>query len=377
MIQIQALHRSTSVIPTEQSHQRSLISEVKAVRNTQNSLMCRTLDAYGIDDNRGALSQLNQEKYHVLIKKDRSGTPYLTHGAYVSKQGEDSYGNFNWLNPKGLMKYQTKDVAVITFTNKDQLTQLSETYSERPLPKFLIKVLNAETCLDTQLYRRNAGLAEFISPIDHLQHGYLIAPNTPYCDAKVLDTYVNAPVTLKNSKHGIILCTYAIHPGIQSSFLEARHHQSGSERLEASQQMPQKTIDEKTQLGSLTSILSLKQEHLPQLEKIRQGTLQHLRDVYAVDENDNIRMFFHFPVAEKTATLHLHTWVNKGDHPLNEPRSFDLDTIIAHLKSGKEISDLVLSRNEGSYFLPTSDSIKDINGIPFKDVCDNTLNLPL
>ncbi|WP_178114492.1 MULTISPECIES: hypothetical protein [unclassified Pseudomonas] len=218
MTQIHALHRSTSIIPTEQSHQRNQTLKVQAVHNTQNSPMRRTLDAYGIDDNRRRLSQLNQEKYHVLVKKDRSGTPDLTHGAYVSKQGEDDYGNFNWLNPKGLMKYQTKDVAVITFTNKDQLTQLSDTYSETPLPDFLIRTLNAEACLDTHLYRRNASLAQFISPIDHTQHGYLISPNTPYCDAKVLDTYVNAPETLKNSKHGIILCTYAIHPGSSPRF---------------------------------------------------------------------------------------------------------------------------------------------------------------
>jgi len=376
MIEIQALRGST-LMPTEQGHQRKQALEVQAVHNTQDSPMRRTLDAYGIDDNRRALSELNQEKYSVLIKKDRSGTPDLTHGAYISKQGEDDYGNFNWLNPKGLMKYQTKDIAVFTFTDKDQLAQLSDTYAETPLPDFLIQILNAEACLDTHLYRRNANLVEFISPIDHSQHGYLIRPNTPYCDTKLLDTYVNAPETLKNSKNGIILCSYAIHPGIESSFLRARYHQSGFERLEASQQLSQKMIDEKTQLESLTSILSIKQEHLPQLEKLRQGTLKHLRDVYAVDEHDNIRMFFHFPVAEKTATLHLHTWVNKGDHPLNEPRSFDLDAIIAHLKSGKEISDFVLARNEGSYFLPISDSIKDISGIPFKGVRENVLNLPL
>ncbi|WHS62130.1 hypothetical protein [Pseudomonas sp. G2-4] len=377
MTLIQTSQRSIAIIPAEQGHQRNQAITVRAVHNTQDSPMRRTLDAYGIDDTRGVLSQLNREKYHVLVKKNRSGSPDLTHGAYVSKQDEDGYGNFSWLNPKGLIKYQTKDVAVITFANKDQLAQLSDTYLETPLPDFLIKILNVEACPDTDLYRQNASLAEFISPIDLTQHGYLIRPNSPYSDEKLLDTYVNAPQTLKNSRHGIILCTYAIHPAIYSAFLAARHYQSGLGRLEASQQTSQRTIGDKTKLESLTSILSLKQEHLPQLEKLRLGTLQHLRDVYAVDEHDSTRMFFHFPVAEKTATLHLHTWVNKGDHPLNEPRSFDLDTIIAHLKTGEDIGDLVLSRNEGSYFLPVSDSIKDISGIPFKGLSDNALNLPL
>ncbi|EJG0355863.1 hypothetical protein DBT79_RS24085 [Vibrio parahaemolyticus] len=118
----------------------------------------------------------------------------------------------------------------------------------------------------------------------------------------------------------------------------------------------------------------MKKEHLPQLKKLKEATLQHLNKVYHTDGNDNIRMFFHFPVAEKTATLHLHTWVNKGDHPLNEPRSFELDTIIEHLEKNKSIHDLVINRNGGSYFLPTSDSIKDIPGIPFKGVKNNKLN---
>lgn len=335
------------------------------------------MDAYGLDDHRPTLIGLNKGEYSVFVKKDRSGVPDLSHGAYVSKQGEDEYGSFKWLNPRGLTKYQTKDVAVVSFSSKAELAQLSRTYAERPLPEFLIKVLNGEDCLDTKLYQRNARLADFVPPLSDAQHGYLIAPNTPYCEKSVLDNYVHAPETLKDSMHGIILCTYAIHPGIQSSFLEGRNHKSGAEKLEARGPAPQLEIDKKTGVESLTSILSLKQEHIPQLERLREATSQHLHDVYAVDKNDSVRMFFHFPVAEKTATLHLHTWVNKGDHPLNEPRSFDLDEVIDHLRSGKDMSDLVLSRNGGSYFLPTSDSIKDISGIPFKGIRENTLNLPL
>ncbi|MFF7062412.1 hypothetical protein [Pseudomonas sp. NPDC008258] len=376
MTQVNALHQSICILPIHHSHRREQSLYVQAVHNTGKMPLHRTLDAYGIDDNRKVLSQLKQEKYDVLVKKDHLARPDLTPGAYVSIRDEDGYGNFNWLNPKGLMKYQTPEVAVISFTNQDQLTHLSKTYSETPLPDFLIKTLNAEACLDTDLYRQSPCLAHFVSPIDSVQHGYLIGPNTPYCDLKVLDTYINAPETLKDSKHGIILCTYAIHPHIESSFLGG-DHQPGIKALKVSQGMPQSNIDRETKIDSLTSILSLKKEHVPQLQKLKNETEEHLRNVYGVNEHDNVKMFFHFPVAEKTATLHLHTWVNKGDHPLNEPRSFDLDTIIAHLQSGKEISDLVLDRNEGAYFLPTSDSIKDIRGIPFKGVRKNFLNLPL
>ncbi|MEJ8797211.1 hypothetical protein WKR88_13060 [Trinickia caryophylli] len=384
MKEIQALHRPAVVASDDLNigHQQSI--DVRAVRNVSDgwtpaggSSIRRKLDAYGVDDNRPTLSRLNDGKYNVFIKKDKSGSPNLSQGAYVSKRGEDEYGSFKWLNPKGLTKYQTKEVAVVSFSSKAELEQLARTYAERPLPEFLVKVLNGEDCLDTNLYERSPRLADFVPPLSDSQHGYLIAPNTPYCGKSVLDTYVHAPETLKNSRDGVILCTYAIHPGIQSAFLEGRNHKSGLEKLDASTPTTQREIDNKTNVESLTSILSLKKEHLPQLEKLREETLRHLHDVYAVDESDSVRMFFHFPVAEKTATLHLHTWVNKGDHPLNEPRSFDLDTIIDHLRSGGDVDDLVLNRNGGSYFLPTSDSIKDISGIPFKGIRDNTLNLPL
>ncbi|AQS37627.1 hypothetical protein FM037_21850 [Shewanella psychropiezotolerans] len=384
MNSIQTLQCSTSTMTVGAIPDLNQSINVSKVRNihtdlekSRHSQFRRTLDSYGIDDNRNTLSHLNREKYNVFVKKDKSGTADLSHGAYISKKGEDIYGSFKWLNPKGLTKYQTEKVAVVTFRNQAELTQLSRTYSEKPLPDFLIQILNGEECRDTVLYSKKPQLAKFIPPVNQAQHGYLIRPNSPYSSDALLETYIDSPEKLKDSKEGIILCTYAIHPGIQSDFLGGQHNQPDLERLEVNLPTPQKAIDEKTKMDSLTSILSLKLAHLPQLEKLREGTLQHLQDVYHTNENDNIRMFFHFPVAEKTATLHLHTWVNKGDHPLNEPRSFDLDTIIEHLQQGKDINELVLNRNEGSFFLPTSDSIKDIVGIPFKGVVHNSLTLPL
>ncbi|KVN87555.1 hypothetical protein WJ69_17715 [Burkholderia ubonensis] len=334
------------------------------------------MDAHGIDDNRKELSKLSSHVDKVLIKKDARGTPVLDHGAYVSKAGEP-YGDFKWVNPKGLIKYQAKEVATIKFDSPGDLDRLGKVYSNTPLPDFLVQILNSEACGDTELYKNNPNLAEFLPPVDKRQHGFLIRPNSPYSSKSVLDIYVKSPQLLRNSKQGITLCTYAIHPDIKSSFLEnhSRDFMSGSQKVDRS--TPQYEIDRKTNIKSLTSILDLGHEHLPQLKDLKERTLQHLQRVYGTDDNDAIRMFFHFPVAEKTATLHLHTWVNKGDHPLNEPRSFDLDVIINHLESKKEMSELVLNRNNGTYYLPTSDSIKDIRGIPFVGIKSNPLLLSL
>ncbi|WP_163835619.1 hypothetical protein [Spartinivicinus ruber] len=380
-IGINPLQRSNSIDTTYSLNQNDATFQVKQVQNNPeqklSSQVGRTLDAYGIDDNRDTLSQLNQDNYNVLIKKNKSGSPILNHGVYVSKKGEDEYGAFKWLNPIGLIKYQTEDVAVVKFHNQDQLDQLSCTYAEKPLPKFLVQILNTEKCRDVEMYQKNPKLAKFISAVDPSQNGYLIRPNSPYISDTMMDVYINNPESLKDSKEGITLCTWAIHPYIQSSFLGEKQNRSDISQIKVDQTTTQQFINDKTGNHSLASILDLKKEHVPQLIKLRDETLQHLADVYKTTENDSVRMFFHFPVAEKTATLHLHTWVNKGDHPLNEPRSFDLDMIIKNLQQGREISELVLSRNNGEFYLPKSDSIKDIPNIPFQGIQPNKLNLPL
>lgn len=378
---INTLQRSNSIDTLYSLNQNEATIQVKQVQNNPeqkiSSQVGKALDIYGIDDNRNTLNKLNQDNYNVLIKQDESGNPVLNHGVYISKKGEDEYGAFKWLNPIGLIKYQTKDVAVIKFNSQDQLDQLSRTYAEKPLPKFRVQILNTEQCRDVEMYQKNPKLAKFISAVDPSQNGYLIRPNSPYISDKVMEAYINNPESLKDNKEGITLCTWAIHPYIQSSFLGDKQNRSDISQIKVDQATTQQAINDKTGNQSLASILDLKKEHIPQLIKLRDETLQHLADVYHTTDNDNIRMFFHFPVAEKTATLHLHTWVNKGDHPLNEPRSFDLDTIIKHLQQGSEISELVLGRNNGEFYLPKSDSIKDIPNIPFQGTQANKLNLPL
>jgi len=343
---------------------------------TERSWIKRALDIHGIDDNRGVLTSFNKSVFNIIAKRNASGEPNLESGAYISRSGVDAYGDFKWLNAKGLVKYQAPTVAVISFVRASELEQLSKTYSTTPFPDFLVNILNNEKCIDTELYLKNSDLARFIPPLDKEAHGFLIRPNSPYSSENTLNIYISSPKTLKNNKQGITLCTYAIHPSITSPFLKNQNKVDTAQRITISQQTQQSTLYKKSGIKPLTSILDLTAEHLPQLKKLKAKTLQHLRDVYDANENDSIRMFFHFPVAEKTATLHLHTWVNKGDHPLNEPRSFELDVLIKHLQDGKELSDLILSRNGGEFYLPTSDSIKDIPGIPFKGVINNPHPLP-
>lgn len=56
--------------------------------------------------------------------------------------------------------------------------------------------------------------------------------------------------------------------------------------------------------------------------------------------------------------------MNRADHPLNNARSFELDDIIQNLKLGGSVVNMVLQRNEGKYYIPVTDSIGSIQGIP-------------
>ncbi|MBY0444284.1 MAG: hypothetical protein K2Q15_03635 [Burkholderiales bacterium] len=75
-----------------------------------------------------------------------------------------------------------------------------------------------------------------------------------------------------------------------------------------------------------------------------------------------------FAASPATATLHLHIWVNKANHPLNESRAFEIDDVIQHLKGGGAISNLILSRNNGQYSLPDKDGLHLIKGMPVSQV---------
>ena len=349
---------------------------------TREEALSKSFDRLGIDDNRKTLSKLHQgDESSVLIKKE-SGKPVLDHGAFVSNKKTNPYGDFDWINPKGLKKYQTGSVAEVQFQNKEQLKHLSGEYHKCPLPDFMIQLLANEDCHDTRLHKTNSNLFSYIPPAGKDLNGFIVRPNAPYIGSGLQEVYNHHQTDLTTNKEGITLCTYAIHPSINSAFINEMtgdHAQTkGRPTTRKELEISQQEMTKNSGARSLASILDLKAEDLPALRALRDQTVSHLKDAYKVDDSkDNTRMFFHFPVALKTATLHLHTWVNKGDHPLNDGRAFDLDDVIHHLESGKDIESMILERNNGTFHLPVSDSIKDIDGMPTKGVVENKANLNL
>ncbi|MFF7062413.1 hypothetical protein [Pseudomonas sp. NPDC008258] len=348
--------------------------DVQAVRNSsvtlnqhESSVIRRKLDAYGIDDNRKVLRQLSEENHHVLIKKDNSGFADLSHGAYISKQSEDDYGSFRWLNAKGLQKYQTTDLAQVTLTAKN-LSQLKETYKRENATQFLVELLRGNSRepgdkVYSEVYKKNPDVFHYSAPLG-AGNGFLIYPNIPYMS----QIYTAGQVTdLPTRPEGIQLTAWAVHPAVPHNLIQEMQGDSSSGEVSTkqSEELNQYSAESKTGVKSLTSILDLESSYVEVLEKLKRDSLRHLVDKYGVSvESDKVNLFFHFPVAPSTATLHLHIWVNKGDHPLNESRAFGIDEVIEHLRRGESISELILSRSDGRFILPAKDMLHKIKGMP-------------
>ncbi|WHS62131.1 hypothetical protein [Pseudomonas sp. G2-4] len=374
MISIRSLRCSATATHADSSQSRHQTLSIQAVRNSQvnlkthkSSALRRTLDAYGIDDNRKALSKLNRDKYHVLIKPGKSGVPDFNHGAYISKKLEDDYGSFRWINPRGLQKYQTTDLAQVTLTTTN-LAQLQQTYKNTHVTQFLVELLYGSSREPSDkvykdVYKENPDVFHYSAPLG-VGNGFLIYPNIPYMS----QTYTAGKVTdLATRPEGIQLTAWAVHPTAPQDLIREINGDLSIGQTQASQrtELNQHRAELMSGVKSLTSILDLDWGDVGMLEKLKLDALQYLVDIYGVSaEKDKISLFFHFPVAPSTATLHLHIWVNKGDHPLNESRAFGIDEIIHHLEQGENIDALILSRSDGQFILPTKDMLHKIKGMP-------------
>ncbi|SMF79628.1 Scavenger mRNA decapping enzyme C-term binding [Trinickia caryophylli] len=357
---------------TEARDRQAPTIDVSAARNIQvgpnqegRSAIHGTLNAYGIDDNREKLSAVNKDAYNVFVKKDGSGKSDLAHGAYVSKRGDDEYGSFRWLNPRSLKKYQTNDLAQVKLSSR-HLDALRETYKNENATQFLVDVLRGQKLGDTvygEVFKKNPEAFYYSAPMDR-GNGFLIYPNIPYMS----ENYVNGNISnLTQRREGVQLTAWAVHPALPHDLIDeiSGNKSAAEEQAPRSEELNQKSAEIKSGIKSLTSILDLDGGDVAMLEKLKSDILDHLSEVYgASDQKDKINLFFHFPVATSTATLHLHVWVNKADHPLNESREFGVDDVIRHLKSGQSIDSLVLARNDGKFTLPTRDGLHEIKGMP-------------
>jgi hypothetical protein len=367
-----ARRQSVGVLPVDGGKiQTDLVGTANSSRVLQ-----RNLDKWGVDVSIGEMvTKLGSRVTTVLAHRDSSGEYRLESGLFISDKESDGYGEFRFYSGVGAVKYQTPACNLLVF-DEENLLQLKETYHcVRGVTQFLRNLLDMVPCRDLSGYEIQQGRFSYFAPYDQNSNGFLIYPNLPYIDFK---EYSEEPLSLKGKKSGITLGVWAIHPnqnlafaetlGMQRSVWQDNHQKDNY--LDNNRMLYE--VESGTGVKYLSSILDLNASDVPMLEKLKSDVLDNLSSFYGVDDEvDKVMLFFHFPVAEKTATLHLHVWVNKAEHPLNTARSFELDEIVNGLKEGKTISDIILGRNNGHYYVPVGDSIGSIKGVSNLGRVDN------
>lgn len=362
----------------------TLSSISEKITNTANSSkgFCRTLDKYGIDISPTKIQEFRDlSSMTVFAHKDLQGNYKLETGLYISNpKSGDTYGDFKFYQGRGAKKYQTPQVAKLEF-NKSSLNRLKDTYHKvSGVTGFLRDVLELRICKDLAVFQNSPELFSYLAPKDVNSNGFLTYPNLPYIDSNSL---LEDLTSLKDKKVGIALCAYAIHPNQNLSLIEKIKGADSLDNANAEAKTFDNTrtlyeIESGTTVKYLSSILDLDINDVPTLETLREHVLVHLTEVYKIDlSTDKIQLFFHFPVAAETATLHLHARVNKADHPLNEARSFALTDVINTLKNGGDINDMILERNNGVYYTGIHESVAAIRDIPNKGAVDNPYILTL
>ena len=352
---------------------------------TRNFQMQRTLDSYNVDSglgresvSRNAKSLRRTNSLQGCVKKTESvintvaapsflfhfkdNRVYLESGIYVSDPlVGDGYGEFKFYDGVGLIKYQSENCYLKKFT-RESLKELSLKLREQKVTYFLRDLLDRS---DKKLIARyESHKAEFAMLDD-----FIIFPNLPHMSSSARLSSESI-ARLKDSKHGIILGAWAIHPNQCLNFIEEISPEAASvikNRLPRINEYQNdnraiKEIEANTGIKYLTSILDLDKSDLPVLINLQNNVLAHIKKVYNVDPSvDDVRMAFHFPISKENATLHLHVSINRAHHPLDLARSFDLGQLITDLGQDKTVAELILERDKsgygkGSYLVPKTDN---------------------
>ncbi|MGY2186879.1 hypothetical protein [Pseudomonas sp. SDO5591_S426] len=351
------------------SAKQTLNSFEKKIAFASNSSreLCRTLDKYGIDIRPDELQKARtDDKPIIFAHKDREGNFNLDTGLYISdpKSG-DAYGQFRFHEGRATTKYQVTECTKLMVDEKS-LDALRNTYHELTgVTSFLRDILDLKPGKDLEIFKNHPEYFSYLPPMDTHSNGYLIFPNAPYID---LNSLTETSSTLKDRRDGICLGAYAIHPNQNLSLIEKIDDISNIDdrNIKANRNDNTRTLSDiaaQTNVKYLASILDLDASDVPMLESLKEHVLAHLSEVYDVDSSkEKVQLYFHFPPADVTATLHLHVRVNVADHPLNQDRSFNLSDIITTLDSGRSINDLILQRHDGALYtlVNENDSIRVI-----------------
>lgn len=272
----------------------------------------------------------------------------------------ESNGHYYLLSTKHHEVEQSEVCDAIKFS-KEGLTNLRKNMSRLMAPPGLLKIFLGLAFLR----KRFIICSKPISLSLFSEEKFLVIPNIQHNTSIDVFSY---PKTAKLRGTGLVLGVWFIHPFLDCinsdsrQLLKAlstnneegkalvsnlREKARGSCPVKQKEGLPEQkyTISQlKEKHEYFSTILDLKPCHIPILDGLKKKVTLHLSQQYGVTENDSVHLFFHFPILEKTSTLHLLIKVNHGIHPFERQRAFSLESIIDVLSCGKTVDEMILER---------------------------------
>lgn len=239
------------------------------------------------------------------------------------------------ISSKTLQKYNTKKVWALAF-NEENLKQLQQNYHKLKIPKFIERFLNFdENFLDVKIYKQYPMLHKW-----NADKTFLLQINTPRL-MNGFEKLLSKPEKMKSMECGFSLVGYYYHPKLAKNF---RINSKNSNLIQ--NKISDLTYEEIENLDApyLVSPLDLNRSHIPYLENLKSMICTHLQNTYKVTSKDTVEIYFHFPYALETASLHLHVRVNEAHLKLEKSRMYYLDDILFALNNNQSLIDLVVKR---------------------------------
>lgn len=240
------------------------------------------------------------------------------------------------------------------------------------LKKFYDQVRGLPKPINEGLWLRNSfdavamkyGLADVYYASEY-SHYHLIGPNPSYYPYSDVEQGRKGWKNVKNNEEGFGLIMWAVHPEqIKGTMFDEENRKElimGSEKinilmdqLENVQKNMERTKDQekiesirnKSYIPYFASVLDLKQEHLELVKIWKRDMTATLRNFDVSEEKgDNVRLYFHWPYADDSVTLHIHARVNQGSHPLEEKESITVDKVIEILEQEKSVEEYILEKS--------------------------------
>jgi guanylate kinase len=258
----------------------------------------------------------------------------MIHCLHLSDHEGASEKNQKQIPEKKILKYNTPTVIRYRFT-KEGLRNLKALYHKIPINSIIMDLYNfEEKSIDVNIQKRFPHLICW----DDAKR-YFIEPTPVYGTIEQLKDD-NLPF-LKFSEDGVHLEVWLTHPLLLNNSL-FENYWFGSNIPQEKKGATFEQVETEDN-PYLVSLLDLEAKHLPLLRSMKEKIDQNLK-LYHIGKNDRIDLFFHFPYAPKTASLHLHVRVNQHIHPLEAAKSISLDDVIVGFERGLTIDEIILER---------------------------------